>query len=238
MSNATILYYTCNTHRPDIEMACRRQLTSARNGHALISISLQPIDFGDANIVLPLKRSPESMHKQVMAGLEQATSDYVFLCESDVLYHQSHFAFTPPRDDAYYYNINVWRMRYPDGLAVRTDFCQQVSGLCASRELLLEHYHKRLERIEREGRFYQRWGYEPGVHKPPRGIDDFKAESWVSEHPNVDIRHDKTLTLSRWTPDGFRNPRYAKGWQEAYEIPGWGATTDILKDIDSGNSSL
>src|SRR3972149_641992 len=107
--NSTILYYTCCAHREDIEMACRKQLALARDGHGLISISLKPIDFGDENIVLPLQRSPESMHKQVYAGLQRATSDYIFLTESDVLYHESHFRFVPPRDDVFYYNINVWR---------------------------------------------------------------------------------------------------------------------------------
>ena len=77
------------------------------------------------------------MHQQILTGLQKAKGKYIFLCESDVLYHPSHFDFTPKRDDIFYYNTNVWKTRYPDGFSVWTDDLQQVSGICANRELLI-----------------------------------------------------------------------------------------------------
>jgi hypothetical protein len=222
-----ILYYTCNCHRADIEQACRAQLTAARDGHGLVSVSQQPIAFGDVQIVLPnIGRSPMSMHKQILAGLEQMTMDVVFLCESDVLYHPSHFDFVPPRADTFYYNVNVWRVRYADGHAVRTAECRQVSGCCADRVLMTEHYRKRLARILKEGRFDPSIGYEPGAHGYPRGIDNSRTESWSSKFPNLDIRHDKNLTRSKWAPEEFRNQKYAQGWEETDGlIEGWNMTS-------------
>ena len=208
--------YTCNTHSLDIEMACRAQLGKARNSYELGTISRQPIDFGDWNIVVDLPRSPLTMHYQIYAGLEQIGTDVVFLCESDVLYHPSHFEFTVPTSEIFYFNTNVWKVRYPDGHAVWSDDLQQVSGICASRKLLLEFYRHRVTQIEKEG-FNKH--YEPG----PK-LGNYQTANWQSTYPNVDIRHRNTLTASKWSPDEFRNKRYAKGWKEADRVEGWGIT--------------
>lgn len=218
-----ILYYTCCTHSIDIEMACRKQLQAARGECELLSVSLNPIKFGDGNIVLDHRRSPETMHWQILVGLEHINADCVFLCESDVLYHQSHFEIELAKTDRFYYNTNVWRLRYEDGLAVWTDDLQQVSGVCADYELLLEFYQRRVKQIELEG--FNRH-YEPGPKTGP-----YQTENWQSEVCNIDIRHNKTLTRSKWSPSEFRNKKYAKGWQTTRNIPGWGDTQNILKYI-------
>jgi hypothetical protein len=168
------------------------------------------------------------MHKQILAGLERITDDYVFFAENDVLYHRSHFDFMPPRDDTFYYNSNVWKVRYSDGHAVWTDDLHQTSGLCAAHSILLDFYRKRVKQIEREG--FNRH-YEPGS-KQIVGVQ--RVESWTSEFPNIDIRHDKTITRSKWSPDEFRNKRYAKGWREASSIDGWGQTEGKIKEFLDG----
>ena len=63
-------------------------------------------------------------------------------------------------------------------------------------------------------------------------MDDYKAESWRSAYPNVDIRHNKNLTPNRWRKDQFRNQRYTKGWLESDEISGWGKGIDIVGNIN------
>lgn len=229
---AGIVYYACNTHKPEIDEACRAQLREAKGYAELVCVSLnKPLDFGDVTLTMQGERGPLMMHRQILAGLEASTADYVFLCESDVLYHPSHFDFTPKRRDVFYYNVNVWRLRYSDGLAVWTDDLQQVSGLCASRELLIDFYTKRNAQIERDG--FNRH-YEPGIKQtvyPRMRGGKYGVENWQSDYPNICIRHDANLTASKWSPDEFRNPKYAKGWRTAIEIPGWGATADILADI-------
>lgn len=227
-----IVYYTCNTHKPEIDSACRQQLM--KSGLPIVAVSLnKELNFGDTRIVMEGKRGAEMMHRQILAGLEHCQADYVYLCESDVLYHPSHFDFTPKRMDVFYYNTNVWKSRYPDGLALWTDDLQQVSGLCASRELLLDFYTKRLEQIQREG---FNGHYEPGVKQtvyPYTRGGKYGTENWRSEQPNVCIRHDSNLTKSKWSVEEFRNKEYAKGFTLAGEIPGWGEMKELMEKLRS-----
>lgn len=223
-----IVYYTCNTHRMDIELACRRQLEKTKL--PIISVSREKeIDFGDIKAVVFGERSPLTMHRQVFTGLQLAKFDIVFLCESDVLYHPSHFDLDPENMQTFYYNTNVWRVRYPDGHAIWTDDLQQVSGCFASRDLLLEFYTKRLEQIQNEG--FNRH-YEPGVKQT---VGSKFVKNSQSSFPNLDIRHDKNITLSKWSINDFRNKDYAKGWKEDSWVAGWGTTEgrfeEFLKEI-------
>jgi len=227
-----IIYYTCNTHEPLIESACRKQLRKAAGEIPIVAVSLnQPIDFGDVNIQIDGQRSPEMMHRQILEGLEACDAEVVFLCESDVLYHPDHFAFTPPRKDGYFYNTNVWRLRYKDGHALYMDDCKQVSGMCAYHETLLHQYEKRMDVLAEDGKFSRRTGFEPGTHQRDPRVYDFKAEGWKSNNPNIDIRHDETLTSNRWKKEQYRNQRYTQGWTEADEVPGWGMTKNRFDEF-------
>jgi len=211
-----IAYYTCNTHLPEIDEMCREQLL--KSGLPIACVTLNKwINFGDIEEKVEGVRSPEMMHFQVLKALEMITADYIFLCESDVLYHPSHFDFTPPRDDTFYYNNNVYKQRWDDKFTFRTDDMKQVSGICASRELLLDFYTKRVKQIEEQG--FNRH-YEPGLKQT---VGSKKVETWDSEYPNICIRHDANITKTKYSPEEFRNAEYAKGWTEidAKDIPGW-----------------
>jgi hypothetical protein len=188
------------------------------------------MDFGTKNIVLPLKRGYLTMFKQILTGLETLETDFAFLCEHDVLYHPSHFEYTPPTDDAYYYNENVWHVNAETGEALFY-WTKQVAEVCANRELLVEHYRKRVKRVEDEGKYHMSIGFEAGAHKLPRGIDDYPAESRMSEYPNIDIRHNKNLTPSRWSQDEFRDKKTCQGWKLTDEVPGWGITKGRFNEI-------
>jgi glycosyltransferase involved in cell wall biosynthesis len=214
-----VVYYTDNELNPEIMEKCQKQLRRCVGEHRLVSVSLKPIEFGD-NIVLPLERGYLTMFKQILAGLEGLKTDYVFFAEHDILYHPSHFQFIPAESEKFYYNINVWKVRMSDGYGLHYD-CQQLSGLCANRELLLKHYHKRVEIIEATG-YTRSMGFEPGTHNRKERVDDYKAESWKSEYPNIDLRHENNLTKSRWTKAEFRNQKYTEGWIENDKVPGWG----------------
>ena len=176
------------------------------------------------------------MFRQILAGLEMSKADIVWLAEHDILYHPSHFDFVPPTTDAFYYNENVFKVDADTGRALFY-FTKQTSGLCAYRELLLEHYRKRVAKVEQNAKdleargepvrrdgFSRHMGFEPGCHSPPRGVDNYPAKAWMSEFPNVDIRHGENLTPSRWRQDQFRSERSCRGWKESDEVPGWGQT--------------
>lgn len=219
------VWYTDNGLNEKIMLACQQQLLKGIEERNIVSVSLKPINFGRRNIVLPLERGWHTMFKQILAGLEALDTDIAFLIDHDVFYHPTHFDFIPPRNDVYYYNRNIWRVRVEDGFALYYDY---YSGCCANRELLVKHYKERIRRIEEtlakgERVHYSRTGLEAGTHNRPERIDDIKAEVWRSEFPNIDIRHKGNNTGSRWTKEEFRSQRNCQGWKESRVelIPGW-----------------
>lgn len=260
-----IIYYTDNT--VNLKLGHKVKELLLQTELPIVSVSLKPMEFGRNIHMKGMKRGYLTMAKQILAGLEASTADFVFFCEHDVLYHPSHFDFMPSHSQKYYYNTNVWRIRATDGHALYCDSLQQLSGLCANRETLIKHYRERVKRLEDNAdllsnccraefdafgfpKAYGLWqekclkcgkecepiwynepdpkyvramGFEPGTHGRPERIDDLKAESWMSQYPNLDIRHDSNLTPSRWSKDQFRNERYTRGWKESKlgEIPGW-----------------
>ena len=211
-----ILYYTDNILKEEIANKCREYISASKL--PITSVSLKPLDFG-RNIYLPLERGKLTMFKQMLTGLESMTEDIVFFCEHDVLYHSSHFNFTPERDDTFYYNENNWRIR-KDGLAVFFSH-DSTSQLCAYRKLLVEEYRERVRRVEAEG---YHGGYEPGTRSLAKGgFSDSKSARFFSEFPNLDIRHNQNLTPSRWSTDLFRDKSTCANWKESTinEVLGW-----------------
>jgi hypothetical protein len=227
-----LVYYTDSRLDEQIMLACQNQLQLSRNGHEIISVSLEPTLFGN-NITLDAKRGIPTMFKQILAGLEASTADVIFLVEHDVLYHPSHFDFVPPKRDTFYYNQNRWMVNAETGHAL-FHYASSTSGLCAYRELLVEHYRKRVAMVESAGHFTYKMGFEPGTHNRAERVDDSKSDTWLSEYPNIDLRHGQNLTPSRWRKDQFRSQRYTKGWTEADEVPGWGVTKGRMNQFLDG----
>lgn len=228
MSSKGIIYYTDNRLSEPIFSIV--QATISSSGLPITSVSLKPISFGN-NKVLDLKPSFVTMTKQIAQALENATEDYIFFCEHDVLYPASHFEFEPSKDDIFYYNNNIWRWKYPQDYAITYDRLICLSGLCVNRNFALNHYQARLKKVEEldlesvkghEPLWARRWGYEPGTKKTKRGgfsNDDF--EVWTSKEPLIDIRHGKTFSPTKVTLDSFKHPPVNFREIRLNQIPGW-----------------
>lgn len=224
-----IIYYTDNRVIEPIFTIVQNILLDI--GLPIVSVSLKPINFGENIVLENRERSYPTMVTQIIMALEESTAKYVFFCENDVLYHKSHFDFTPPRDDVFYYNNNVWRWRLWDNITITYDGMLPLSCLCVNRELALKHYKLRMEKIKewrldeirsREPRWARRWGYEPGRKKKRRGgFSDDESDVWHSEYPNIDIRHKRTFSRLKCTQDDFKNPPI--NWREISidKIEGW-----------------
>jgi glycosyltransferase involved in cell wall biosynthesis len=226
-----IIYYTDNQLNMKIAHRCRQQIL--KSGLPIVSVSLKPMNFGK-NIVLKLKRSYEAYFKQILTALENSTADVIYFAEHDWLYSPEHFRFTPPKKDVYYYNDNWWRLRLSDGHAITYD-THVVPSICGYRELLLNHYRKAVEVLEKnnwDNNLVRAIGFEPGTTHRDEKVDDYKAEGWRSDYPNIDIRHDNNLTRSKWKQSDFRNQRSCRGWRETDdEIIPWGKNQDIIKRL-------
>lgn len=205
-----IIYYTDNQLRLKLARFVQKQIKAS--GLPIVSASLKPMNNMGTNIHIKAERGYLTMFKQILAALEASTADIIFFCEHDVLYHQSHFEFVPPRKDKFYYNHNWWSVR-SDGFAVHWD-ANRVSQLCCYRELAIQFYQDRIKDIEENG--FNR-SYEPGGRNPDL------YESWQSASSNIDIRHKGTLTGDKWSPNDFRDKSTCVNWQESTldEIPGW-----------------
>jgi len=246
-----LVYYSDCRGDATILDAVRRQIVSAAPDYPIVWVTLraiaQPFTLSRTsaaltgawrarNLVLELERSHLTMFRQILAGLEALDTDVAFLVEHDVLYDRSHFDYTPLDADTFYYNQRTWKVNAETGHALHYR-CNQTSGLCANRQLLVAHYRARIARVEREG-FSRRMGFEPGTRQIRHGgIDDHGHESWMSAIPNIDIRHGHNLTQTRWRQDQFRNQKYCQGWIESDRVPGWGITQNRFKDFLSDLSS-
>jgi len=231
-----ILYFTDGNLNPKIMSACQKQLLKANL--PIYSVTLKPMDFGK-NIVLPLERGYLTLYKQILIGLELMTEDIVFPVDHDTLYHPSHWEFTPEKKDVYYYNLNEWRVRAKDGFALHYD-AKNHHALACYRSLLIQYYREKISRVEEAMKtmdahqlnyFLRRMGCEPGTHTRAERLDRYQSQTWWSKSPNIDIRHDKNLTASRWRKDQFRDQRNCTNWIESSvdKIPEWSNFMEIIK---------
>jgi hypothetical protein len=227
---AGICYYSDG--RPDAAILESSHRTIAAAGLPIIAVTLKPIDWPVTRIVLPLMRGIQTMFRQMLAGLEALDTDVAFFAEHDVLYSPFHWQGRPPNDTTYLYNQNRWQVDIATGRAVHY-LCNQTSGLCANRELLIQHYQKRIAWVDQHG-FSRANGFEAGTRNTSRGgFDDYPHAAWMSETPNIDLRHAHNLTASRWSPDEFRDRQYCQGWTEAADVPGWGRAADIVAGVSA-----
>lgn len=223
-----IIYYTDNTLGDPIFSLVQKYIGKSRL--PITSSSLKPTKFGN-NKVIKGERGYPTMVKQIISCLERSHEKYVFFCEHDVLYHKSHFDFTPIRNDIFYYNVNVWRWKHGSKKLIRHDRMISLSGLCADRKFVLDHYRKRLRMIVDRGwedssggepKWARVMGYEPGTKKKKRGgITNDDYDVWMSDSPNIDIRHGGTFSMSKTKISEFKHP--PKWWKEIPidKLSGW-----------------
>jgi glycosyltransferase involved in cell wall biosynthesis len=226
-----LCFYTDNRVAPGILNAVRARLEASLNGYRLVTVSLKPLDFGE-NIVLNLRRGYLAMAKQQLAGLERLDTDIAFMVEHDILYPPCHFDFTPPRKDVFYYNLNWWKCRSSDGQALHFK-AKQVSGLCAYRDILVDYYRKRVAMME-SGEIGGRRHFEPGGRHQYReeGYNKLTAhgfDTWFSEIPYVDIRHETCVTRNIFDPSGYRGQ--VVDWTLQDFVPGWGVSKDRFTEF-------
>lgn len=216
----SVIYYSdC---RPDAAILEASRASIERSGLPIVAVTLEPIHWPAAKcLVYRAERGILTMFRQILMALEASTADVVFFAEHDLIYHESHWDFTPT-NDKYWFNLNIWKVDAETGRAITYD-TKQTSGLCANRALLVQHYRRRVARVEREG-FSRQMGFEPGSHRRAGRVDDVPSDTWRSACPNVDIRHSQNLTATRWSPEQFRDQRHCQNWQESDSVPGWGQT--------------
>jgi len=218
-----LVYYTNHSADEKILLACQAQLKRCMEiwKFPIISVSQKPINFGQNFVMDKMESSVLSMYKQILKGLEECKTDVVFFAEHDVLYHPTHFDFTPERDDHFYYNRNEWRVSSQTGKAVYY-LHNDTSQLSALREPLMAHIKRAIE--VNSDSFHASYGISPPRGIPPEEQKGKHFGVYMSQVPNIDIRHPKTTTKQRMDPSEFRSEYSRRGWTESDKVPGWGKT--------------
>lgn len=97
-----------------LEDAVRQTILEHSGGLPIVSVSQEPLDFGDNICVGDIGRSRHNIYRQLRLGLQRAQSRFVVVCEADFLYPPAFFQFNPEREDTYYYpreGYILWKNR-------------------------------------------------------------------------------------------------------------------------------
>lgn len=214
-----ILYFTDNELPLKFAKLCQKTTKdiAKAKGMELVSSSRKPMVGMGTNVVIDEPRGYLTMFKQILKGLEAMTSDVVFMAEHDVLYPPEHFDFTPTDRDTFYYDINWWKVRN-DGLAVHWD-ADQVSGMCAYRDKLIEYYKYRIATFDKDN-FDRK--FEP--------YSGEQSAQWKAARPHIDIRHERNLTYNKWKLEHFRKKETAVNFEQSTidKIPDWQLTAENI----------
>lgn len=240
MVDKTIIYTTDNSLDDQIANKCKEELKKIAGNIPIISVSHKPVlDLG-INIALgEMKRCWMSLYLQLQTGLMMAKTKHVIIAEHDCLYTPEHLEWTPPRDDTFYYNENVWFVQWGgnhpelNGMySTYWDTRMALSQLITNRELLLNSINERIYFFNNGLKSIQHAG-EPGVAKDVQKaakwaisgrpvhlqkllenhITKYNAKTFKTKLPNLDIRHSSNFT----------GPK--RGKNRRYELPYWGKFT-------------
>ena len=222
-SPRVIVYYTDSQLKPELANAVRRKLCNACGPIPIISVSQEPLELGENVCLGKQPRKYKSVYEAMLAGVKSApVGSIVYLCEHDVFYHPSHFAFLPPEHGVLYFNEN--RYYYRDGC----DTFDKARGKAALsqgvgyREDWITHAEERLsvagdDIVESFGAWQNR--------------SVLSTRNFTSKRPNVDILHGDNLTLK-----GTKKLEYVAGERKGIKnLPGWGRVPHFRKSCGYQN---
>ena len=141
----TILYYTHNRENPSFEQKIMDNIKEKAGDIPIISISHKPIEMGNNICVGDVGLSYRNEWRQILIGAKETNSQFLIFCESDVLYPQEYFDFTPPKDGIWRYD-NVWMCFHGKGMpqSFRRKKYTEGAQIC-SREYVINRIEEQLK---------------------------------------------------------------------------------------------
>jgi len=214
----------------------------------VISVTHDPLDLGQNICVGRQKRSWLTLYRQLLKGLDAAQTDNVCICEHDCLYTEEHINWQPPDARTFFYNTNVWlvqwaKKNHPELNGMYSHWGNKrlaLSQLICNRDLYKKVIDRRLDIIDRDRSLVKAVEHigEPGVSYVKkarkwassgrsvylkeylgRALELERYETFKTDKPNLDIRHDANFT----------GPR--RGIRRRYELPHWGRFEDIINGL-------
>jgi hypothetical protein len=218
--DTTVIYYTCNKIKEPFAGNVRKQLLAAKGDLPLISVSQEPIDFGQ-NILFPKGQSIHNIYRQILVGAKAAKTKYVAMAEDDILYSRDHFLFTPP-EGVFAYDMCKWSLyTWGNPPTFSLKLRKVLSMMICNRELLIEAAEERFAKCTNEN---ENWG-EFGRYEENIGVTKRETCEYWSRMPSIIISHPDALGF------GAHGTRKGLGFIRAYEVPNWGKASDVLNSV-------
>ncbi len=125
LNDRTVVYYSANQEDPVFEQKIIDDLKKKAGNIPIISVTRKPIDLGTNICIGEQPISYTNEWRQLLIGLKAAKTKYCMTAESDCLYPEDYFTFTPPRDDTMYYYDNIYLVwKNHNGFWTKTGHCE------------------------------------------------------------------------------------------------------------------
>jgi hypothetical protein len=222
MEDLTIIYLTASQIPKKFADRQRDILKKASKGARIISVSREPLDYGD-NIIDDRPKSLSNIYWQMLRASKMATTPFVAVAEDDCLYDENHFSFYRPNSDTFAYNQNrfalftwgepmySWRNRKSN------------STLIAPRQLLIDTLEERFAKYpdgtpeEITGEVGRRM-VESNLKVTPR-----KSKEVFSEVSVIQFNHDNA------SEDRQVRHRKKHGQIKAYDLYYWREAKKLIQ---------
>lgn len=242
----TLLHYTSNRldHvNPRFAQIVRDQIVKSAGGtYPIISISHEPMDFGENICIGERSRSHLGIYKSILIGARAATTPYVAMVEDDVLYDASSWTTHRPPLTRFSFNLNRWGLNCwvdPPWFGYRARAV--LNQMLCPRELLIEAFEERFAKYPAPDKTPLHYFAEPGRYERLLGVKVREFEGYASPIPSIVFSHQAAYgfesvgerksvgefprkTLSQW---GSAEAMLAL-WTEGYREKGWNVSAPTL----------
>jgi hypothetical protein len=222
MGDLTIIFLTVNKVPKGWAEFQKETLLKAAKGLPIITISREPMDWGQ-NLIQEDTISSANIYRQVLRGAKTATTPYIAVAEDDVLYNDEHFANIRPPMDTFGYNMYRWGLNtWGHPTYFWKDHISNAM-LIAPRELAIEALEERFAKhpgdssVGRDG--------ELGKNRVESrlGLTLRKFAPYYTTIPLVYLNH-------KYSIDPLEQAqRKRMGIIRAFDIPLWGRAEDVVK---------
>jgi hypothetical protein len=217
----TAIYYTANVIEEPFGENIRKQILKSIGDIPLISVSQKPMDFGDNICVGDIGQSHINIYCQMLIGARAAKTDYVAMCEDDVLYMPSHFSFLPELD-TFAYNTNRWRI-FTWSKSFSYSPRPVASQLIAPRIQLIKTLEEKFEKYPDPPPEIWKFFCEPGRREKQLGVTPQKMINFNSSGPcNIIFTHEKSIGFAH------QGTKKSHGPLKKDKLPHWGSAEEVL----------
>lgn len=218
----TIIYYTANVAPKRFTQIIRENIWEVAPDVPIVSVSHQPLEFGE-NIVVDLPRHHLSIYKQALMGARAAETEYIALCEDDVLYSAQHFEHRP-QSGKFAYNLGHWNIyTWQNEAMFSWKGRRNLGQLICERELFIHAMEERFLRWPDDSKVDLGLWAEPGKYERQLDVSTQETEDFWTNPPNIAFSHETALAFANL------GTRKRMGELRATEIPHWGKASEIRR---------